>query len=383
MSATAPLRRHRLRWIAGATVVVVLVLLAALAFHVHALLQPQRFTAMLEDDLSAAGLSLKLQAPAEPMLFPHPGVKLEGITLGNAGATTPLLNADSATIVVPWRALLRGEPAIESVDIDSPRVDLDELKALLERLPHRAGPPRLPTIAAGIHLRQGTLAAHGTPLLFGVSLDTGPLAPGHTFRLQASAHGKSGQAYTGSLAAIPSPPRDGAIDFSSISLQLAAAGGPSLQLAGAGSWRGGEALRLDLGGHLQHAPLASATPVSSKPAASAAPATPVAQPVSAALSLAVSPAHTSTPLTIALKLDGPDTHADLQLQPAAFVDWWNRWLATTPIPAPMPTPFTGSARLQNLDLGWLHASGIEIESVPDLPPAASSAGAPATSAAAH
>lgn len=384
------MRRHPLRWIAVAIGAVLLALLAALVIHVHALLQPQRFTNMLEGDLSAAGLSLKLQSPAEPMLFPHPGVKLEGITLSNTGAGTPLLEADSATIVVPWRTLLRGEPAIERVDIDSPRVDMGELKALLARLPRRAGPPRLPTITAGIHLSQGTLIAHGAPLLFGVSIDTGSLAPGQRFRLDASARGKSGQAFSGSLDTVPSAPHDGAIDFMPVALRLAAAGGASLQLNGRGSWRGGEALSLDLTGHLQHAALMPAPPASSsKPAASnqaAASAAPgavtTAPPVADAISIAVAPRHGTTPLTIAIKLDGVDAHADLQLQPAAFGDWWNRLLAAAPVPAPMPTPFTGTAKVQKLDLGWLQASGIEIESGPDLAPPASASSAPAASAAA-
>jgi AsmA protein len=382
------MRRHRLRWIAGAIGAVLLTLLAALVIHVHALLQPQRFTNVLEGELATAGLSLKLQSPAEPMLFPHPGVKLDGITLSNAGAGTPLLEAGAATIVVPWRTLLRGEPAIERVDIDSPRVDLDELKALLARLPHRAGPPRLPTVTAGIHLSHGTLIAHGVPLLFGISIDTGSLEPGQRFRLDASAHGKSGQAFSGSLVTVPSAPRDGAIAFMPIALRLAAAGGASLQLDGRGNWRGGEALNLHLSGHLQHAPLMPAPPTASgKPVASSQPATSAqpsavtpAPPVADAITVAVTPQHGTTPLTIAIKLDGVDAHADLQLQPAAFGDWWTRLLAATPVPAPMPTPFTGTATLQKLDLGWLQASGIEIESSPGPAPAASASSAPAAPA---
>ncbi|HET7561190.1 MAG TPA: AsmA family protein [Rhodanobacteraceae bacterium] len=381
--------RHRLRWIAVAIAAVLLVLVAALVIHVHALLQPQRFTNMLEADLSAAGLSLKLQSPAEPMLFPRPGVKLEGITLSNAGSGTPLLEADAATIVVPWRTLLRGAPAIERVDIDSPRVDLDELKALLARLPRRTGPPSMPTVSAGIHLSDGTLVAHGVPLLFGISIDTGSLAPGQRFRLDASAHGKSGQAFTGSLDTVPSAPHDGAIDFMPINLRFAAAGGASLQLQGRGSWRGGEALNLNLSGQLQHASLlpapaaSSGKPVASAQSAASAQASAVtpAAPVSDAIIVAVTPQHGTTPLTIAIKLAGVDARADLKLQPAAFADWWQRMLATTPVPAPMPTPFTGTATLQRLDLGWLQANGIEIESGPDLAPAASASSTPAPAAA--
>lgn len=382
MPSSAPLRRHRLRWIVPAVAALLVALLVALAIHVHTLLQPQRFTRMLEGDLATAGLSLKLQAPAEPILFPHPGVKLEGISLGNTGATTPLLEADSATIIVPWRTLLRGAPAIERVDVNSPRIDLDELGTLLARLPHRAGPPRLPIVAAGIHVSQGTLAAHGAPLLFGVSIDTGALKPGQAFRLDASARGKSGQTFLGSLDTVPSAPRDGAIEFAPVSLRLAAAGGASLQLSGRGEWRGGEALSLSLAGKLTHAPLvpASAATTAGPAPGAAPPAGTGVQSVSDAITLAVSPPRGSTPLTIALKLDGVDAHADLQLQPSTFGEWWTRLLSATPVPAPMPTPFTGTAKVQALDLGWLQASGVEIEASPDLPAAASSSSAPAASA---
>lgn len=145
-------QRHRMRWIALAVGVVLLALLAALAIHVQALLQPQRFTDLLERELASVGIKLEMQAAAEPTLFPRPAVRMRGFSLTNAGSSTPFLQASSATIVVPWRALLHGEVAIERVEITAPRIDLGQLKTLLARLPQHAGPPRLPTIAAGVHM---------------------------------------------------------------------------------------------------------------------------------------------------------------------------------------------------------------------------------------
>lgn len=381
MPASTPPRRHLVRWITLAIAAVLVALAAALAIHVHALLQPQRFTQLLERDLSIVGLSLKLQSPAEPMLFPHPGVRLEGITLTNTGAATPLLEADSATVVVPWRAVLYGDAAIERVDINAPRVNLGEIKALLARLPHHAGPPRLPTIATGIHLSQGTLIAHAEPRLFGLNIDTGTLAPGQPFRLDASARSRSGQAFSGSLTTVPSAPHDGAIDFMPISVAINAQGGVSLQLSGRGSWRGDEDLALQLGGTFTHTALATpAAATSSQSALAPASAPGATRLVTDTLNVDVMPGHGTTPLTVALKLEGVDAHVDLRLQPVALANWWNRLLATQPVPAPMPNPFTGTAKIQNLDLGWLHASGIEIKSGPDAQPATSAAGASPASA---
>ncbi|MGH8216511.1 MAG: AsmA family protein, partial [Rhodanobacteraceae bacterium] len=128
-----------MRWIAIAVVVVLGALAVALAIYVHSLLQPQRFTSLLENDLAAVGLRLEMRAPAEPTLFPRPAVQLQGFTLTAIGSDTPILQAAGATIVVPWRALLHGEVAIERIDVNAPRMDLGELQSLFARLPRHAG----------------------------------------------------------------------------------------------------------------------------------------------------------------------------------------------------------------------------------------------------
>ncbi len=368
----------RLRWIAAAIVAVLVALLAALAIHVHSLLQPERFTALLQGDLSSVGLTLKLQAPAEPMLFPHPGVRLQGVTLGNTGAAAPLLRAESATIVVPWRALLYSVPAIERVDIDAPQLDLDELKALLARLPHRAGPPRLPTIATGVHLRQGTLAARGSPLLFGVSVNTGPLAPGQPFRLQAAARDASGRRFTGSLATVPAPPQAGAIEFGDIHLNLAEQDGPELHLQGTGTWRGGEDFALQLEGELRNARLLPAPAASSGAAPAGSAAAAAGPPPAAKVALSVVPRHGSTPMTVALKLDGADAKLDMHLQPAAFGAWWASLWEPGAASSRVPMPVSGTASVKQVELGWMQASGIEITA---SPAPAGTAPAPAASTA--
>jgi AsmA protein len=384
MPASAPSSRHLLRWVALGIVAVLVALVLALAVHIHNLLQPQRFTTLLENDLAAIGLKLSLRAPAEPTLFPRPGVRLQGFSLTNAGAHTPVLQASGATIVVPWRALLHGEVAIERVNVDAPRVDLGELEALLARLPHHPGPPRLPSIATGVQMSQGTLTRNGSPLLFDFSVETGALAPGQVFSLGASARSASGRRYSAVLTTVPSAAHDGVIDFQALHIGVAEQAGMSLQLDGHGNWRGGEAIAMHLEGTLRHRALApppsASTGATAGSTSTANPPPSSAQPVTDKIALNVSPAHGHAPLTVALKLDGDDAHADLRLQPTEFGRWWKRLLATQPGQPSDALPFTGRAEVQQLDLGWLKAKGLSIDAGPDLAPTPSSSSAPASAA---
>ncbi len=100
--------------------------------------------------------------------------------------------------------------------------------------------------------------------------------------------------------------------------------------------------------------------------------------------LAVSPAPGRMPLTVAVKLDGDDAHADLRMQPTEFGRWWKRVLAAQPgQPPPGALPFTGNAEVQHLDLGWLKAKGLTIDAGPDLAPAPSSTAAPPSASSVH
>jgi AsmA protein len=378
-------QRHRLRWIALAVGVLVLALLVALAIHVNTLLQPGRFTNLLESELAGVGVKLEMRAPARPALFPRPAVRLQDFSLTNAGSNTPILKASGATIVVPWRALLHGDVAIERVEVDAPRIDLGELKSLLARLPRHHGPPRLPTIATGVHLSQGTLTNGGTPLLFEVGLDTGELVPGRPFRLDASARSAGGRRMTASLDTVPSSPHDGTIDFNSVHLDFGSQDGIDLQLAGQGHWRGGEALALRLEGSLRYPSLAPPSASSTGPASSntLAASAPVKQADATAvdrIALDVLPASGKKPLGVTLRLEGDGGHADLHLQPTEFGAWWQRLLAASPDHPPGPLPFTGQAEVSKLDLGWLKATGLRIDAGPDLVPASSASAAPATAA---
>lgn len=381
MRLTATWQRHRGRWILLAVALLALAAVAALLIRVLILLQPQRFTGVLEQELAAAGIRLTLQAPARPALFPRPAVRLQGFSLTGTGSENPVLQAGGATIVVPWRALLRGEAAIERVEVEAPRIDLGELQALAARLPRRAGPPRLPTILTGVHLSGGTVSRGGSPLLFDVDADTGELVPGRSFRLDVAARTASGRRVHASLDTIPSEPHDGTIDFDPIRLDVDEPQGASLQVAGSGSWQGGATLALRLEGLFRHRPLlptpaaavgTTAARAGAAPASAASTAT-----VADQVRLDVQPGSRGVPLTIGLRLAGDRVHADLRLQPTEIGGWWQRLLAASAGQPPGPLPFTGKAQIGELDLGWLKATDVTLDADPDLAPAsgASSAGA--------
>ncbi|HET7611677.1 MAG TPA: AsmA family protein [Rhodanobacteraceae bacterium] len=391
MPGSAPSSRHLLRWIAIGVLVVLAALAVALAIYVHSLLQPQRFTSLIENDLAAVGLRLEMRAPAEPTLFPRPAVQLKGFTLTAIGSDTPILQAAGATIVVPWRALLHGEVAIERIDVDAPRLDLGELQSLFARLPHRAGggAPRLPTIATGIRMSHGTLTRNGSPLLFDFGLQTGALAPGQAFGLDASGRSAAGRQFAVHVDTVPSAPRDGAIDFDPLRIHFTADPGPALLLDGQGTWRGGEDLALQLEGTLQHRMPAPAASGATAAGATSAPGTAAARTdraVSDEVAIELQPARGDRPLTVALKLDGNDAHVDMRLRPTEFGAWWNRLLAGAPGQPPAPLPFEGAAQVRELDLGWLKAKGLRMEATPGVASASSASATPApasTGAAEH
>ncbi|MEO6968759.1 MAG: AsmA family protein [Rhodanobacteraceae bacterium] len=370
MSAIGAVRAHPWRWIIAAILVLLLIALLVGALIVRSLLQPQRFTALLQDQLAGVELVLSVDKPAAPALWPHPAVQLEGFRLSNAGASTPLLQASKARIVVPWHALLHREIAIERLEIETPRIDLDQLQALLARLPGNAGAPRLPRIGAGIKLVNGTLVRSDAPLLVDVNAETGPLLVGTPFRLDFSARDSDDRGGALALRTLPLRKAD-ALHFEDTGIGVSIEKGPRAQVSGDVVWRGGADIEAALRGNLTiPAPAEVGKNTAPRAKASSGKAA-VPEPVPIrdyALMLDIAPSRGALPLMIAVKLDGANEHVDARLSPSESIDWWNRLLAAAPdTPVALP-PVRGSARIGQLDFGALHLQGVRIEAGSDVAP---------------
>lgn len=376
MTIRHSLRTHPWRWIAAAVIVLIVLLVLAGALVVRSLLQPQRFTALLQSQLANAGLVLSVDKPAAPALWPHPAVQLQGFRLSVAGAASPLLSASEARIVVPWRALLHRELAIERLEIENPRIDVEQVQTLLSRMPHSAGAPELPRIGAGLRIVNGTLVDGDEPLLFDVNAETGALLPGTPFHLDASARNGADRGGKLSLRMLPRH-QGGALRFQDIDLQLSVQQGVEAHIAGQASWSGGSELGADLHGGFTLPAGNAVAAVASTPAPASSAATP-APARNYTLALQIRPAQAATPMTAAIKLDGEGKHVDMRVRPTALPGWWNDVLGSSPETALAMPPMSGSAQLDALDFGPVHARGVRIEAGPHvMPVGASSTAAPA------
>ena len=349
------------RWLIVAGMLALATLLAAFV-AVYLLLQPDRFTALLQRQAQDAGLALNLDSPASPALFPRPALELSGITLSARGASRPILLASHGRLVLPWRTLLGGPTAIAQMEVDAPRVDLDALQEWLAALPPRAQglAPEIPRIDTGVRVEHGSVVHGDRLLLDNVSLTAGTLAPGQDFPLEASASTAAGAPLRLRLSATPRL-QNQALRVDNIQLHLSQGGAATLALAGEASWHGGANASARLGGKLDRADAGSYI-----------------------VQVTLSPANQSDPLLLHLKLDGPGNHADLRLPPLALAHWWSELDApaghqsagATDAPPRLP-PGSGSVEIARLQLGSLHVEGLSIHAGDDLPTAAGSAAPPA------
>lgn len=329
-----------------------LALVAAALVAVHVLLQPERITAMLQSQASEAGLDLSLASPATPALFPRPALELEGITLSAQGASMPILLAARGTLALPWRTLFRGETVISQMQIDSPRVDLDALQSWFADLPSgpSAPPASIPRIDAGVHITRGTLVRGNQLLLGDVDLLTGRLAPDQAFALTASAKDSRGTPTQLRLTLTPRI-KGNALQLDNVALQLSHSSTLTLHLAGDARWRGAADASAHLAGKLDHADAGEYI-----------------------VAIELCPADEVNPLMLALKLDGPDNHADLRLPPLALASWWSQ-LDHDEGPRLAVPPGSGHAEIAKLELGDVSIDGLTIQAG-DAPAPASSAAAP-------
>lgn len=327
--------------------------LVALLVTVYLLLQPERFTAMLQQQAHGAGLELSLASPASPTLFPRPALELQGLTLTAQGASMPILLAASGRLALPWRTLFGGPTVISRLEIDAPRVDLDALQAWLSSLPPRPAnaPPNIPRIDTGVRIARGTLVRGNQLLLRDFSLDAGSLLSGRAFPLVMSAKDADGTPMQLRLTATPRI-QGNALQLNGIDLNLTRGSALSMRLAGEAHWHGAADAAAALAGSLDHVHAGHYD-----------------------ISLRLTPANQNDPLLVALKLDGPGDHIDLRLPPLGIAQWW-AGIHDQHGPLLAVPPGSGHLDAATLDLGGVRVEGLQLELTP--PPATSTGTAPAT-----
>jgi len=332
--------------------------LLAMVIVVYLLLQPDRFTAMLQGQAHQAGLELNLASPASPTLFPRPALDLRGITLNAEGKDSPILLASRGQLVLPWRTLLGGSTAIAQMQVDAPRVDLDALQEWLATLPPQPenAAPVIPRIDAGISIEHGSVVRGDQLLLNNVALTAGTLAPNQAFPLSMSATTAAGAPLQLRLTATPHMQGD-TLQLDDIQLHLSQGSGITLALRGNAYWHGAANAAAQLGGKLDQADAGSYD-----------------------IALTLTPANQTDPLLLHLKLDGPDNHADLRLPPLALVHWWNT--LSSPAgqqsgPQPSMPPGSGTLQMTKLQIGSLSAEGLSVQAGADVPAAAGTTAKPA------
>ena len=337
-----------------------LAVVLAAVIAVYLLLQPERFTRMLQTQARTAGLELNLASPASPTLFPRPALDLDGITLNAEGAGAPILLAAHGQLVLPWHTVLGGPTVISQLQIESPRVDLDALQEWLAALPAQPedAPPNIPRIDTGVSISHGSVVRGNEVLLGNVSLEAGSLISGQPFPLALSAVTAAGMPLQLRLSATPRI-EGNALQLNNITLHLSQGSAMTLALTGNAHWHGAADAAASLAGKLDQANAGQYD-----------------------ISLLLTPADQNNPLLLALKLDGPANHADLRLPPLALARWWSQ-LGDPQGPQLSVPPGSGHAEIAKLEAGSISIEGLTIRAGDDVPAPAGTAAAPAAKPAAN
>lgn len=345
-------RRLRLILLSLGGFALAVVLAATLA--VYLLLQPERFTAMLQTQAHAAGLELNLASPASPTLFPRPALDLKGITLNAEGANVPILLAARGQLALPWHTLLGGPTVITQLQINSPRVDLDALQAWVARLPAQpeGAPPNIPRIDAGVSITHGSVVRGNRVLLDNVSLEAGSLLSGQPFPLSLSATTSSGTPVQVRLSATPRI-QGNTLQLDNVSLHLSRGRSMTLALKGSAHWHGAADAAISLVGTLDEANTGQYD-----------------------IALTLTPADQDNPLLLVLKLDGPNNHADLRLPPLALASWWSQ-LNDPQTPQLTVPPGSGHAEIATIDVGGISIEGLTVQAGDSIPAPLSTSAPPA------
>lgn len=343
-------RRLRLILLVIGGLAMTAVLVAVIAADL--LLQPDRFTAMLQTQARAAGLELNLANPASPTLFPRPALDLYGITLSAQGANAPILLAARGSLALPWRTLFGGPTVITQLQIDAPRVDLDALQAWLAELPVRESKsPAIPRIDTGFSIERGSIVRGNEVLLDNVSLEAGHLVSDQLFPLHMSAISAAGTPLQLQLSGVPRI-QGNMLQLDNIALHLSQGSSLTLDLTGNARWHTEADATADLTGKLEHAKAGQYD-----------------------ISLKLTPADQTNPLLLALKLDGPDNHADLRLPPLMLAHWWSD-MGDAQGPQLTLPPGSGHLEAAKIETDDISIEGLTLQAGDNVP-AASSTAAPA------
>ncbi len=345
---------RRTRLIALIAGIPALLIVAAL-IAVYVMLQPQRFTATLRSAANSAGLQLSLAAPAQPSLWPRPGVVLQGVTLTPQDSQSPLLLATRVRLIVPWHTVLGGKTTISALELDAPRLDLASLRHILAQRTPAAATATLPGIDAGITVHNGSLVQNGTLLAKRIELHTGALHPGTPFELSASAHTRSGTGYSLQLHTTPQK-MSRRIEFDPLRLTMRSGNGMHMQLHGKAEWAGGAKIQTTLNGNLQRASGQTYT-----------------------LAMTTTDATPTQPMRLHFKAHGKGFQADLRLPPTKLASWWKQVSGSEGhahvLSAP---PVSGTLQADELQMGSVSIKGLEVRTGADIPAADSSTAKPAT-----
>lgn len=333
-------RRLRIGLLAAGGLLMGILVAALVATYV--VLQPDRFTAMLQSRAETAGLDLALASPASPTLWPKPALELEGLTLRARGSGTPLIVASRGKLVLPWRTLLGQDTTVSRLEVEGARIDMDAVSAYIDTLPSRPSTAGaiLPGIDAGFRVTRGTLTRGNRLLLSNVDIDAGRLADGRVFDLKLAAS-SSDKPYAMTLRTRPALSR-GVLTLDDLTLDLSSQDRFTANLHGDATWRGGADVGASLAGRMTRH---DASPFD--------------------IVLNVTPANQQDPLFVALKLDGPTDHADLRVPPLAVAEWWSGINAGG---APTLPPLFGNVDAAAVDTDTVHIKGLHIRATPDTAP---------------
>lgn len=187
--------------------VVLVALLAIIALATHHITQPERLSALLVDQLqSRYGLQLSMPTAARISFSPRLSIMLDHPTITTLNVSQPLLTADKVDVALPWSTLFGGDPVIDRIELQRPRIDIDALQAWLATQASAGGPTVVPAFDLSLH--DGTVLRSGQTLAAGVN---------------ASLHGAVElggwiDAWKSSGPASPIPPVKGTLDAERISI---------------------------------------------------------------------------------------------------------------------------------------------------------------------